>query len=1001
MSVLTDHLSSSLHHWLRGPRLDIALHGLLRLMALQIGSRPALRKLLRSRDGWLDFGVGLCTETGTVARSIRFTAGRGQVASGAPDDVDVTLRFTDDEALWVMLSSPPQEVMNLILHNRLRPVGSWSTLQLFTYLMTAVLGRHHQRLIARSCEEERRWRGQGGPAAPTTGRSAGLGGTSGRLRATSHEPGVRWLEDPYLSDYGLESFPRLRDFLEQHLTARAEVCAERAACLTDWHRRHGFETTADGTPWDPVERQGLVFAHLMAEKAPVIRRGDLLPGTTTKIPLTGSAVFPDAQGTMIWGELDSIGDRFLIPFDLSPSTRERLHHDIFPYWMTRTFRERVRIAHDDPACLQLGERWVAYFVWKSVGISHTVPDLESVLTKGTGGLNATLRARLADGGDDEARTTWTAMIRCLEGVETYAAHLAAQAAEQARKESCPRRRVELEEMASACLRVPREPAGSLLEAFTSIWIAWLALHNENADTGLSLGRLDQLLQPFFERDMASLQGAEERARYIEKAIELAGCFFLRCADHFPLTPDIANHLFGGASSNQALTLGGVTRAGDDAVNDMTYVLLKVTELLSPRDVNVNARFAPGKNSRSYLERLCEVNVLTAGTPSMHNDAAIFAALRPHGYSEEQLRDWSATGCVEPSISGEHMGHTGSVLMNLVAGLEMALHDGWHPLIAEQVGPRTGRLEDFADFEQVFDAWATQQRHLIAQAVELNELLAQVHAQHRPTPLLSALMRGPAQRGRDVTRGGARVNTSGTSNIGLADVTDSLLAIRQLVFEEGSVGLAELGRAIARDFLEAPELAALIGRRVRRFGSGCPRAVEMANRVARTVHAAWAAHTNSRGGPYTAGFWSMSQHVAYGNLSGALPSGRRAGKAFTPGLTPHPAASKSFLNNLRDVAELDPTSMDNNMAFNVKLVPSARDTCAQTAARMRAYVQTYFEMGGMQIQFNVVTAETLRAAMAHPEDHRGLLVRISGYNAYFVTLSREVQLELIERAEFVL
>jgi len=192
---------------------------------------------------------------------------------------------------------------------------------------------------------------------------------------------------------------------------------------------------------------------------------------------------------------------------------------------------------------------------------------------------------------------------------------------------------------------------------------------------------------------------------------------------------------------------------------------------------------------------------------------------------------------------------------------------------------------------------------------------------------------------------------------------------------------------------------MIGKSVPLFGSGSEEALEMARRVMSVVHDAYAGHANFRGGHYTSGFWSMSQHVAYGNLSGTLPSGRLRGKAFTPGLTPHPGASKSFLDNIRDVARLDAKTMDNNIAFNVKLVPKAGESLDDIINAMHAYVKSYFDMGGMQMQFNMVSSATLRDAMAHPENYRNLLVRISGYNAYFTTLNREMQIELIERAEY--
>jgi formate C-acetyltransferase len=989
---------------------DVLVGNLLRLLALQYNTRPALRRLLKGRDGWMDFSVGVATESGSVARSIRFDGGRVTAHKGLRADVDVTLRFVDEDALLFMLQATPNEMLKLLLENKLIAEGSWAYLQLFNYLLARVLGGVHDRAFERTSRRERLERkAKFDPQDPNI--LAELRARSSyRMQPEARDSGVAHLADPYLADLQLDDFPRLRSFLDEHLARKAEVCIERPQLITEWCRANGFERRADGQPWHPVERQGKLLRHLLEHKRPVLREGDLLPGSTTTNPVAGSVVFPDAQGVMIWGELDSIGKRELIPFELRPETARTLHRDVFPYWARRNFREWHRAEHGDPPCANLAERWVAYFVWKAVGISHTVPSFERVLGQGTGAVIEELleRARACgpvepgrDADELERGVTYRAMVDCLEGVNAYAAHLAAHVSGLAAQERDPARAAELREIAGICARVPRKPARTLHEALTAIWIVWVALHNENADTGLSLGRLDQVLQPYFAADMRALDDEAARDAYVRHAVELTGMFFMRCTDHFPLSPDIGNYLFGGASSTQALTLGGVDADGRDAVNDMTYVLLKVTEMLSIRDVNVNARYKTGVNSSAYLKRLCEVNFITAGTPSMHSDDAVFASLAPHGYPERDIRDWSVTGCVEPSLTGKHMGHTGSILMNLVAGMEMALNDGYHPLIRAQVGPHTGRVEDdaFATFEDFFAAYAAQQRRLIDMATGLNNRMAAVHAEHRPTPLLSALMGGTLESGRDVTRGGAEYNSSGTSNIGLADVTDSLLVVKRLVFDEQRVRFSELKRALAVDFEGYPAIRALAQRRVPLFGSGDPDAVAMANRVAGLIHGIYAGLRNYRGGPYTCGFWSMSQHVAYGNLSGALPSGRLAGKSFTPGLTPQPHASKSFLDNIRDVASLAPEHIDNNLAFNVKLVPDPGDTREETVSTMSAYVKSYFEAGGMQMQFNVVTPDMLRDAMAHPENYRGLLVRISGYNAYFVTLNRQIQLELIERAEF--
>jgi len=380
---------------------------------------------------------------------------------------------------------------------------------------------------------------------------------------------------------------------------------------------------------------------------------------------------------------------------------------------------------------------------------------------------------------------------------------------------------------------------------------------------------------------------------------------------------------------------------------------------------------------------------------------VMESLAEFNYAPEDLREWAATGCVEPTLSGRHMGHTNCMMMNMVAALEMAMNNGKHPLMNWEVGPRTGSIEagDFATFEDFFKAFCTQFKFLIDNSVSYNNMLGEAHSVLRPTPLLSSLISDSIKKGKDVTVGGARYNSSGAACIGLADVTDSLLVVKKLVYDDKKVGFADLKRAVDINFANDPALHAMVTKKVPFFGSGSEEAVAMVNRLAKFTHDTYGAHRNFRGGPYTVGFWSMSNHVAFGTLSGALPSGKLEGKAFTPGLTPEPNASKNLLDNIRDVAKLDPHNMNNNIAFNVKVVPGGNDTHQQVVEHMFSYVKTYFELGGMQMQMNVVTSEMLRDAMAHPENYRNLLVRISGYNAYFVTLNRDMQIELIERAEY--
>jgi len=815
------------------------------------------------------------------------------------------------------------------------------------------------------------------------------------------DSGVKYLDDPFLPELSLEDFPRLDAFFKAHLDTVPEVDPERISLLTQWYLANGWEKDAQGQEWFPEYRNALAFKHLMTHKKPIIGENDLIAGTTGSKEIS-THVFGDGQGTLFWGELDSVNKRTLSPYICTRETADILHQEIFPFWADKTFREHVRLTKDTPLCQKIDERWVAYYVWKSTGISHTIPNFERLLERGCAGIKEDIRVRALDESlNKEEIDTLESMTIVLDGVLAYADNLAQEAKHLAQTQKDPQRKQEFETLARICSKVPREPSASLAEAFNAMNIIWTALHNENSDTGLSLGRLDQLLQPYFEMDMEKCSSDEERQACIKDAVELSGCFVMRLTDHVPMLPDIANYLFGGATSTQAITLGGVTKDGEDGVNDMTYVFLKTAEMLIVRDANFNCRFNVDKNSDNYLKRLCEVNIIAQATPIMHSDQAMFKALGQHGYPLEDIRDWAATGCVEPTIQGKHNSHTACILLNMVASMEMALNNGFHPIMGFAAGPETGQIEsdDFKEFQSFFDAWAIQQKFIIDQACTLNNYLGEAHQKIRPTPLLSVLQDGTIESAKDVLKGGAVYNSSGTSNIGLADVIDSLLVIKKLVFDEKKISFQDLKLAIDADFKGFDWLHAMVGNKVPQFGSGDPGARKMADRVLRVVHDAYQSNSHYRGGHYTAGYWSMSQHVAYGNLSGALPSGRRRGKPFTPGLTPYPKASRSLTDILSDVATLDPCLLDNNMAFNVKFAPKVSDKREKAVDQMFSYVKSYFIQGGMQIQFNVITSQALKDAMNHPENYRNLMVRISGYNAYFVQLNKDIQMELIQRSEY--
>ncbi len=980
-------LSSELRARVADALTPAAAFAMLEGLALACRVVPALRNQLAGEHpsglAWsYEAKLLFTTRDETFTAYAKFSNGRMTAGLGEISDPDVTVRFAGPEQVRAFFA-PGGDPLNMLLSNEMVVEGNLTKLARFGFLSSVLqLGNRKRRRAEREEDE---------PGGSWRTMPASRPGEPARDRP---EGEVTFIEDPNLAAYTLDDLPTIKRLLWAHRTVRPEICIERPRLLTEFIARNVMDEVDDELP---TLRQARALHYLLTHKRAIINDDDILAGTTTARRV-GVVIYPETHGTTIWPELLTVESRDMNPYEISNEDIRILSREVFPFWTDDNIREYARRKFDNLLPMELDERFVLYFQWNTVGISHTIADYPRVLSRGLRDIQREARER----GEDSHAEFYRALDMACEGVIDYARRLATRARRRASDlrgdgEGPTARRRELEEMARICDKVPAEPAESLHEAIQAVWILFLCQHQENVNTGLSLGRLDAWLQPYLERDLVGEEDEEARCLAVERALELVCAFMLKVTDHLPLVPDVGNRLFGGASSDQAITLGGQKSDGSSAVCDMTWIFLKATEMLRLRDPNMNARHCPGVNSDVYLRRLCEVNFLTRATPSIHNDEAMVPVLTELGFPLNDARDWGATGCVEPTICGRHFGHTGCILFNLIAPLEMALNDGLHPVLGDRVGPRTGDLRGFGSYEEVWSAFSKQLRWLLDRAVEASNMLGIAHQELKPTPLLSALFTGPMEKGRDVIDGGAVYNSTGLAMIGLVDVVDSLVAIKNLVFEQKQLDMSTLLEALSEDFAGHGALHAQVLAQPK-LGGDHGEAVSVAAAVQELVYDHLAGHESYRGGQYLPGYWSMSNHVAFGLLSGALPSGRLRAKPFSPGLTPTPLCGAALTEQLRTVASIDARKMPNNLAFNVKLVPGGNDTHADVVDRMTAYTKAYFEMGGMQLQFNVVSSETLRRAMEHPADFRDLLVRISGYNAYFVDLNRDMQLELIDRTE---
>jgi len=986
--------------------LNEQVHGFLDLIAQSFNSSPALREELKSTQGWINAKINMKSEDGLLEQAIAIQDGRIQTADKAHDDANLTIVFAKGEDVLEQLQANPDEAYKMILRGRIHAEGNTAYMGFFDYLTNLLLAEDHQKAVDVQIEEHRLANLRLVENASSRGRDERKRRKFARMDAGKRDPGVKFLEDPWLSEYSIDDFPRLARFREERLNAKPEVCAEYGKLLTDFFIKHGYEKKSDGTPWEPNMRCAESFRYVMENRAPVIRRDDLIAGSYTPNPVLGMVGQPSILGFYFWGELRTCAARELEPYLITEETIKILHKHVYPFWADRNNGQWWKEEFNDPLGAKIGSRFFSLGFSRAIYTGVKSPGFERVLKKGLAGLKAQIDEELTGEAavDEEKKNTLAAMKISLDAVAAYTRKLADLAARQACAEADPRRRAELNGLHGILMHVPDYPARTLDEAVQAVMIMHIALAMETIDDAGSIGRLDQLLQPYFEGDMEKLETKEARAAYVRHALELIGCLFLRINTHWPLTPGLGTWMESGSPFNTTLCVGGVTPLGEDAVNDMTYIILKVTEMVTMNDPNVHARFNPWKNSRAFLERVCQVNYITGATPAIHGDNAVLDALSAGGALPlDAMRDWTPTGCVEPSIPGKHFACTASGSVNLVALFEMAMNNGRHPLMRWDLGPKTGRIEDgaFKTFDDFFAAFRKQSEFMFGQLITGDRQLEELSMRHYPEPLMSTLYDGCIEKGRNVTRGGATYNSTGFSIIGLTNVVDSLMAIKKFVYDEKYISFADLKKAIDSNFVGYEKMLAMLKSGVPRFGSGNLDAVAMANRVTGMVRDFLRGQRDRRNGNYTAGWWTMNKHTIYGRVTGALPCGRLDGEPFTPGLTPSPDASPNLLDNLLDVARLDPKTLDNNIAFNVRIVPSAKDSPEQTAKRMADYVETFIKQGGMQVQFNVVDTDTLKDAMAHPEFYSDLMVRISGYCGYFTKLQRDLQLEIIRRSEYAL
>jgi formate C-acetyltransferase len=634
--------------------------------------------------------------------------------------------------------------------------------------------------------------------------------------------------------------------------------------------------------------------------------------------------------------------------------------------------------------------------WRAYVGEHTPDFQDIVFAKGFKGLLREARERLgetrpADPDSLDRMEFYKAAILACEGILRLGERYAEEAARTSLGESDPERRRELETIAATCRRVPAQPPRTFREAVQMVWFVQVGrILAENA-VALNLGRLDQALAPYYGADV------ERGGLTPGEAQELMDCLWIKLSEWVWAVSSNTARFFAGYGAFQNLTLGGRRPDGSDATNPVSYLCLRAAAHARTHQPNLSVRIH-ADCPEPFLLEVCRLVREGMGFPAVHNDRAGTAMLMAAGVPSDAARDWSNGGCVVPHCRkvGEW---TAAANINLGSALEFALNDGCSRLTGARLGLETGDPARFATFERVKEAFFAQLAYLVEQASIATLVAQQVHAEQAPRPFLSLLVEGCMERGRDLSRGGAGINVGGVlTGIGLADAANALEAVRVLVFERRAVDLATLCRALDQDWEGFEDL--------RREALACPKYgndLEGVDRLAVEIADTYRREVQSRrdwfGKPFNSAFMGISNYLPAGAVVGATPDGRGARTPLTEGCSAHAGTDRTSPTALmRSVARIAHEDHSGGTLLNLKLSPDALKT-DRDLANLAALIRGYFELGAFHVQFNVISPETLRAAQEHPEQYQDLLVRVAGYSARFVTLSKEVQDAIIARTQY--
>ena len=784
-----------------------------------------------------------------------------------------------------------------------------------------------------------------------------------------------------------EGYSRVQRMRSRVISVKPEICMERAKIVTKVYKE------TESMPVLP--RRAKAFDAVLREMSIFILEDELIVGHQSG-KHRSAPLFPEFAVDWVDREIETFPTRAQDKFLVSPEEIKFYREEIVPYWRGKTFHDKMmQYMTEDVRLLRFDAGLFSVGLHEDGGLGHVLLDYKKVLVHGLHGIKEQIeeqRKKLCDSkvSDIEKDEFYRACLSVCDSIIAFAHRYAALARKMAEKETDSKRKAELLQIAANCEKVPEYPAENFYEALQSFWFVQVTPQIYDNGVSISPGRFDQYMMPYYEKDI--LSGALTK----EDAQELLESMWVKFTEPIKVYCEIDAAFHAGFPMGQNLCISGLTPEGEDGTNDLTYRCLEAHSHHLLMQPNFSVRLHKS-SPPELLKRSCEVIRRGSGIPQLVNDDTFVNSMLLLGVPLKEARDYVAVGCVEISPNNT-WGRCNGGYFNISKIVELTLNNGRCGITGKQVSIKTGDPINFKTFDDFIEAYKKQMNYCVEKLVRWDNLIDKMHAQEMPVPLVSILVDDCIAKGKDVTAGGARYNWTGPLGVGIANAGDSLEVVDRMVFKDKTYTMKELVDALDNNFEGAQVMREYMINKLPKYGNDDVEVDSMVKLATDIFFDAMAGYETYRGGPFTPALMPVASYVAFGMATAALPDGKYKGDPLADGISPNYGVDVSGPTAvMKSVATIDQVRCGNGVIFNQKISPTAVNS-EDGLKKWGDLIRTYMDLGGGHVQFNIVSADTLRKAQAEPQKYKGLVVRVAGYSAFFNELAPQVQDSIIARTE---